>query len=140
MGYKFEHLEVWQLVMEYLDLIYPIADKLPRSEEFNLKSQIVRAATSIQLNIAEGSTTQSNAEQTRFIVLAIRSLIETVACQHQIHRRKFLNDPTPLREAYKFSEKLFAKLQAFRNALLHSGSVAREEQGLYEIGSGTPFG
>ena len=61
MGYKFEQLEVWQLALEYTDLIYPIANKLPRSEETNLKRQIIRAATSIGLNIAEGSTSQSDA-------------------------------------------------------------------------------
>jgi len=63
MGYKFEKLEVWQLALEYSDLIYQIADQLPASENFNLKSQITRAATSIALNIAEGSTSQSDPEQ-----------------------------------------------------------------------------
>jgi len=48
MPYKFEQLEVWQLSMEYTDLIYPLAEQLPRSEEYNLKSQIIRAATSIE--------------------------------------------------------------------------------------------
>lgn len=117
--------------MDYVDMIYAIADKLPRSEDFNLKSQIIRAATSIQLNIAEGSTSQSDAEQSRFIGLAIRSLIETVACQHQISRRGYSSDPTPLREAYKFSETLFAKLQALRHSLATSGSAIREQPASY---------
>ena len=82
MPYKFEQLEVWKLSLEYTDLIYELAGKLPKSEEYNLKSQIVRAATSISLNIAEGSTGQSDAEQARFLGMAIRSLIEIVACQH----------------------------------------------------------
>jgi len=47
--YKFEKLEVWQLALEYVDLIYDLAKRLPRSEEFNLKSQITRAATSVAL-------------------------------------------------------------------------------------------
>jgi four helix bundle protein len=72
MGFKFEQLEVWQLALEYLDLDYQIAGQLPRSEEYNLKSQIVRAATSIALNIAEGSTSQTDAEQGRFLGIAIR--------------------------------------------------------------------
>ncbi len=62
MSYKFERLEVWQLSLECVDLIYKIADAFPRNEEYNLKSQIIRAATSIALNIAEGSTGQSDAE------------------------------------------------------------------------------
>jgi len=66
MTYKFEQLDVWKLSMEYIDSIYTLAAQLPKSEEYNLKSQIVRAATSISLNIAEGSTGQSDAEQARF--------------------------------------------------------------------------
>ncbi len=137
MTYKFENLEVWKLALEYSDLIYDITAKLPRSEEFNLSSQMRRAATSIFLNIAEGSTTQSNAEQARFISLSIRSLIETVACQHSISKRKYLQDPTPMREAYLFSEKLFAKLQAFRAALLGEHAV-HEETDDYGFSSSVP--
>ena len=66
MPYKFERLEVWQLALEYIDRMYDLADRLPSSEEYNLKSQLRRAATSIALNIAEGSTGQSDAEQARF--------------------------------------------------------------------------
>ena len=108
MTYKFEKLEVWQLALEYNNLVYGLAGQLPRAEEYNLKSQITRAATSIALNIAEGSTGQSDAEQARFLNMASRSLLETVACQHLIHQRGYLADPTPLREAYQFSRKLFA--------------------------------
>lgn len=140
MGYKFERLEVWQLALEYIDLIYAIAEQLPRSEEYNLKSQMVRAATGIALNIAEGSTGQSDAEQGRFLGLAIRSLVETVACQQLIKRRQYLNDPEPLRNAYRFSEKLFAKLQAFRASLTNkTGSNLREEPGQYQPDHDPPF-
>lgn len=55
MAFKFEQLEVWELALNYLDLIYEIAKQLPRSEDYNLNSQIRRAATSISLTIAEGS-------------------------------------------------------------------------------------
>ncbi len=55
MAYKFESLEVWQLALAYINQIYALAERLPRSEEYNLKSQITRAATSIALNVAEGS-------------------------------------------------------------------------------------
>jgi four helix bundle protein len=118
MPYKFEKLEVWKLAMEYLRLIYGIADKLPAFEEYNLKSQIIRAGTGVALNVAEGSTSQSDPEQARFLGIAIRSLIETVACQHIIKERGYLKDPTPLQEAYQFSQTLFAKLQSFRKNML----------------------
>jgi len=119
MAFKFEKLEVWQLALEYVDLIYTIAAQLPRSEEYNLKSQITRAATSVALNIAEGSTSQSDPEFSRFVGMSIRSLIETVACLHLIRQRNYA-ETNLVREAYAFAEKLFAKLQALRRSLQHS--------------------
>jgi len=136
--HKFEKLEVWQLAVEYADLCYAIAEKLPKSEEYNLASQLRRAAISIALNIAEGSTSQTDPEQARFLAMAIRSLIETVACQHLIHRRNYLSDTTPLREAYQASEKLVAKLQAMRHAVLDRATL-REEGPEYDVETGTLF-
>ncbi len=114
MAYKFEQLDVWKLSLEYIDSIYVLAAQLPKTEEHNLKSQIVRAATSISLNIAEGSTGQSDAEQARFLGFAIRSLIETVACQHIIQRRGNIRDESLLKKVYEDSQVLAKKLQAFR--------------------------
>lgn len=116
MTYKFEKLEVYQLALDYLDLIYVLADSLPRSEEYNLRSQIIRAATSIVLNIAEGSTSQSDPEQSRFLGVALRSFIETVACQRIIDRRKYA-EVMQLEKAHECCQKLFAKIQAMRRSL-----------------------
>jgi four helix bundle protein len=71
---------VWNLSLEELDPVYAISEALPREEDFNLKSQTRRAATSVALNIAEGSTRQTDAEQSRFVGHAIRSLTEVVGC------------------------------------------------------------
>ena len=136
MPFKFENLEVWQLSVEYVDLIYEIAGRLPRSEAYNLKSQMVRAATSVSLNIAEGSTGQTDAEQARFLGLAIRSLLETVACQHLIHRRGYLQGTELLRQAYRQAETLVAKLHSMRKAVSPEGRWLREESVQYEIGMG----
>lgn len=117
MTFKFEKLEVWQLSLDYVDLMYEIAAKLPRSEEFNLKSQLQRGATSVSLNIAEGSTGQSDAEQNRFLGMAVRSLLETIACQRIIARRNYLHDDLILEKANSSAETLAIKLQAFRKSL-----------------------
>lgn len=129
MPYKFEQLDVWKLALDYIDLIYKVAENLPRSEEYNLKSQIVRAATSIALNIAEGSQGQSDAEQARFLGMSIRSLVETVACQHIIRRRNYLQDETLLNEAYENSQILVRKLQSFRKSI--SAYQVKEESPFY---------
>ncbi len=129
--FKFEKLEVWQLALENLDLIYDIANQLPRSEEYNLKSQITRAATSITLNIAEGSTGQTDSEQARFLGLAIRSLIETIAYQRIISRRKLLKDENQLGEANRRAQVLAAKLHKMRKTLVPEKTWLREEQAVY---------
>ena len=124
MAFKFEGLEVWQLALEYIDLVYELAEKLPRSEDFNLKSQITRAATSIALNIAEGSTGQSDAEQNRFLGLAIRSLIETVACLRLIKRRNYVLEEI-LSSIDAQAQTLARKLHSFRKTL-KSGKISEE--------------
>ena len=136
--HKFEQLEVWTLAIEYTDLCYSIAERLPKHEDYNLTSQIRRAAVSVALNIAEGSTGQSDAEQARFLSMAIRSSLETVACQHLIHRRGYLNDRASLREAYQASERLVAKLHSMRRTILKERTL-HEESEEYILESRTPF-
>lgn len=102
--------------MEYSDIIYSLANKLPRSEEYNLKSQIIRSATSVSLNIAEGSIGQTKPEFIRFLNMAIRSNVEVIACLHLMKRRSLVNDSV-FREAYDFGEKLFAKTNALKKSL-----------------------
>lgn len=57
MPFKFENLEVWQLGLEYVDLMYELADRLPKSEEYNLKSQHVGAEITLFPQIINGLAT-----------------------------------------------------------------------------------
>jgi four helix bundle protein len=135
MAFKFEQLEVWQQSLDYIDLIYKIFEDLPDNERFNMRSQITRAATSINLNIAEGSTGQTDAEQARFLGLALRSLIETVACQHIIHRRKWLHDTTLLRQAYSEVSVMAARIQTMRKTIVPGQDWIRENIVDYNTGA-----
>jgi len=114
--YKFQSLTVYQLSLDYLDLVYELVERLPDNERFNLCSQIARAATTITLNIAEGSTGQSNKEQARFLGKAIRSYIETVACLDLIERRDYI-PPDKLHLVRKTGRMLFSKTTKFKNVL-----------------------
>lgn len=118
MTYKFEELVVWKLAMKFNSLSYEIADRLPDSEKFNLNSQLRRASTSIALNIAEGSTGQSDAEQSRFLTFAIRSHVEVVACLRLIQKRNYIDkDDQLIKKFERLGTELFAKLNAFKKAL-----------------------
>ncbi len=75
-----------------------------------------RAKDSISLNISEGSTGQSDAEQCRFLGYAQRSALEAVNCLYLAQRRDFLqkDDFTIL---YNKIESEVVKIQAFNNLL-----------------------
>ncbi|HJO92937.1 MAG TPA: four helix bundle protein [Victivallales bacterium] len=51
---SWEKLKVWQESHLYVLEIYKLLETFPKSENFNLTSQIKRAATSIPANIVEG--------------------------------------------------------------------------------------
>ena len=104
--------------MEYLENAYKIAERLPEKEKFNIYSQLTRAAISINLNIAEGSTSTTNPDNKKFIGISIKSFIETIACHRIIIRRKYLSEnDAKMIEFEKLGAKLFAKLQAYRNSM-----------------------
>ena len=81
--------------------------------------------------MTEDERRRTDAEQARFLGLAIRSLLETVACQHVINRREFLENPVPLRRAYRHAETLVAKLHSMRNTIVPGQPWLREELAMY---------
>lgn len=74
--FSYKKLIVWQKSITLLKLTYAIVAKLPKHEEYNLKSQLPRAALSVSSNIAEGSGRKSDAERKRFYEVARSSVIE----------------------------------------------------------------
>ena len=114
--FKFEKLEVWQKAVEFGFLIHQLTRKFPREELYILTSQIKRAADSVALNIAEGSTGQSNAEFKQFINYAIRSAVEVVSCLYVGKKRKIITE-TDFKESYDKAEIIIKMLQALRNSL-----------------------
>lgn len=74
--YAFERLDVWQVSRTFVKDIYVLLRTFPDFEAYNITSQIRRAAVSVSLNIAEGSTRNSLKEQSRFTEIAYGSLLE----------------------------------------------------------------
>ena len=56
MAFKFEKLEIWKLAIDLADNVHKLTRNFPKEEMFSLTSQMKRAADSVSLNIAEGST------------------------------------------------------------------------------------
>ena len=76
--YNFEKLHVWQSAANLDKSIYQLTLTFPKSEDFILKSQILRASISICSNIAEGSGRRKGKEQGQFYKIAYSSLLEVI--------------------------------------------------------------
>src|SRR6478735_5638728 len=116
MPFKFEKLEIWRSAIDFAYNIHNLTRSFPKEEIFSLTSQMKRAADSVSLNIAEGSTGQSNLEQGRFLGYAQRSTLEVVNCLYLAIRRKYI-EQQEFDKYYSASEKLIIKIQAFKNAI-----------------------
>ena len=77
---NFRELEIYHLAHHLVLDIYELAKDFPKSEDNNLTSQLCRAATSLPLNIAEGSGANSNKVFLNFLVFCYRSSLEVEAC------------------------------------------------------------
>jgi four helix bundle protein len=66
--------------MGYTADLYRFSVQLPDSEKYNLTAQLRKAATSVPLNIAEGSGCTTKAEFARFLGYAYRSVKEVTTC------------------------------------------------------------
>lgn len=91
MRFRYEDLRVGDLVQEYIDVVYRTTENFPKSEQYCLIQQLRRAATSIYLNLAEGSVKQSKKDFARFITISIGSLVETHAIYQIALRRKYIS-------------------------------------------------
>jgi four helix bundle protein len=90
MAFRFEELKVWQMALDHCNEIDLLTKKFPPEERYSLSSQIKRAADSVVLNIAEGSTGQTGPEFKRFLNIAIRSAVEVVACLFIAIKRNYV--------------------------------------------------
>lgn len=116
MAFKFEQLKVWELSVEFATKVSKTVRTFPPEERYNLASQFQRAADSVALNIAEGSTGQTNKEFSRFLGMALRSGIECVTCLHLAVRREIISKQT-FTEHYQELETLIRMIQALRKSL-----------------------
>jgi four helix bundle protein len=116
MAFKFEKLKVWESAMELSGQISELTEKFPKKEMFIPTAQIQRATDSISLNIAEGSTGQTNPEFKRFLGIALRSAIEVVGCLHLAKRRNLINIEE-FNHFYNYLSELIISIQALRKAI-----------------------
>ena len=116
MAFKFENLQVWHKALDLCDAINDLAKLFPAFELYNLCNQIRKASDSVVLNIAEGSTGQSNPEFKRFLGYALRSAVEVVGCLFVSKKKKYI-DQIAFQKYYLEYETLCKMITKLRKSL-----------------------
>ncbi len=116
MGFTFEKLEIWQKSFCLAEEIQMLIKKFPSYETNNLSSQLLRAADSIGLNIAESSAGNTAKEQLRFLQYSSRSVTELVACLLKAKSRGYL-DVDEYERFYFMSVEIYKMISGFKRAV-----------------------
>jgi four helix bundle protein len=116
MAFKFENSNVWHKSLELSDEINELAKNFPKYELFNLCHQIRKAADSVNLNIAEGCTGQSNPEFSRFLNYSMRSAVEVIGCLFLAKKKRYI-DENRFKHFYNEYEALVKMLTKLRDSL-----------------------
>jgi len=116
MAFKFENLRVWQDAVQLSADVNILIKKFPKEEMYILSSQLMRACDSISLNIAEGSTGQTNPEFKKFLGYSIRSGVEVVGCLYLARKRELIDEIT-FKIFYAQTESLVISIQSLRNSI-----------------------
>ena len=87
-----QKLDIYSFSKAFVLECYKLTKSLPDSEKFGMISQIRRAALSVHLNIAEGSSRKSETERKRFYEIARGSIIEIDAALDIANNLKYLDN------------------------------------------------
>ena len=71
-----QNLSVYTFSKKFVIESYKLTKHLPSDEKFGMISQIRRAALSVHLNIAEGSSRKSQVERKRYYEISRGSIVE----------------------------------------------------------------
>jgi four helix bundle protein len=107
-------LIVWQKAYKLALLVYTLTTQLPSSENFGLKSQAQRSATSIPSNIAEGFGRGSKKYFKHFLSIALGSACELetqLLIIHDQYNVSVDSESVLLEEIIKMLKSLIKKLQ-----------------------------
>ena len=115
MAFRFEDLQVWQRALGLSEQINQLTKSFPKDEVYILTSQIKRAADSVVLNIAEGSTGQTKPVFKVFLSYSLRSAIEVVSCLFIAQTRGYITEAS-FKQLYADYESLVKMITALKNS------------------------
>ena len=117
MPFRFEGLQIWHQAREFAALVYEVTASFPDTERYGLAGQMMRAANSVSLNIAEGSGRNTDADFTRFLSIAIGSAFEVAGASFLALDRGYIDEETH-QKLYAEAQRLAKSIGSFRRTLL----------------------
>jgi len=76
--FDFEKLDVYNIALKFISDVFRVYQNLPKNFQFTVGEQFIRAAVSIDNNIAEGSGKNSKAEKMQFYGYSLNSARECI--------------------------------------------------------------
>lgn len=118
--FKFEELKMYQKALEFGDIVNRQIKSFPKEETNRLGFQFIRAADSIALNIAEGSSS-SKPNFNRYLQMSWDSAHECVVCSTKAYRRGFLSKETNERNRELITElsKMITAYKAYLKKIIN---------------------
>ena len=116
MAFRFEGLEIFQMALTFASIAYRLSKAFPKEETFGLTANLRRAATSVGLNIAEGSGRGTKRDFAHFIDVASASLFETLAAFLLAERLGYVS-AAQVDEVREQADHLARKLSNFKKSL-----------------------
>jgi len=113
--FNFENLRVYQDALDFSKQVYKMSRKFPKDELFGLTSQLRRAASSIPLNIAEGSGL-TKTEFKNFLRRSRGSVCECVTILYLALDNGYITE-TEQKKFYGDCQKLAKSISALINSM-----------------------
>lgn len=113
--FSFEKLTVYNKSLDFIDRVYEVTLLWPKREQFGLINQVERAAVSIALNIAEGSS-RTKKDFRHFLDLSRGSCFECVAILTIARRRRYISAEV-FNELYQVCTDLSKMISGLKNSI-----------------------
>lgn len=118
---SYRDLTVWRKGMVLAADVYRLTRQMPKNEEYRISGQMIRAATSIPANLAEGHGRGTRKDYGHFVSIARGSLAELETFLLLV-RDLDLAPPTPINSLLVQAEEVGRMLTSLRSRLASSPS------------------
>lgn len=115
--FRFEDLEVWQLVIDIGNKLFDLADHLENRKLFRFAEQLRGSGMSLSNNIAEGSGSYAQREFRLFLNYSRRSCFECANIISVLLLRKLIEDQIK-EQLFESLDILSGKITTFQKTLI----------------------